>query len=144
MAICPTGSEVFFGVERHLLVERGVRAISDVRDADRVAVGLRFRDQVEANDGRGAGPIVDHHLLSQYLRQARREDAQQHVGRSTRCWYGTMMRIGLAGYVCAGADAVHIAADAASAMAAARVAVFMKSPPWFWLLKGRRSSSLRC
>ena len=50
----------------------------------RVAVGRRLGDDVVADDGAGAGAVIDHHLLAELLGEFLRDDAADDVGAAAR------------------------------------------------------------
>jgi hypothetical protein len=52
------------------------------RDAERIAVGRRFRDRVDADSERAAGAVVDYDRLAELLGDSRGDDARDVVGRA--------------------------------------------------------------
>jgi len=57
---------------------------ADRADADGVAVGRGFRDGVDADGERAARAVVDDDRLAELLRDSRRDDARDVVGRAAR------------------------------------------------------------
>ena len=53
-------------------------------EQERVAVGCRGRDELGADQARGARAIVDDDLLAEHFAEALRDDARHHVDRTAR------------------------------------------------------------
>ena len=66
------------GQLRHHVARDRERA--DRSHAERVAVGLGFRRQIEPDGERAAGTVVDHDLLAELLAELRAEQARDRVG----------------------------------------------------------------
>jgi len=75
--------EVLLGIERNALVEerRDAQRI-DRQHAQRVAVGLRLRAGLRADERRAARAILDDHGLTERLGQLLSERAQEHVAHA--------------------------------------------------------------
>ena len=76
--------EVSHRIERQLGIERRVDRVAGEADQQRVAVRCRLGDSVGGEIATGAGPVLDHHRLSQRSRQRLRDRPRHSVGGAAR------------------------------------------------------------
>ena len=75
--------KIFEGIERHLRVQARVHGEGRCRHEQRVPVGLAARDHAGADDGPGARPVVDDHVLAQVFGHLIGQDARDGIGATT-------------------------------------------------------------
>ena len=79
------GREILQRIERQIAIERRIdRERGDRAHEDRVAVGRRFRGELRRDIARGAGTVVDDHLLAEPFAQLRRQRARRRVRAAAR------------------------------------------------------------
>jgi hypothetical protein len=71
--------EIAQHVVGHLLVHDVVAGDRAGDHQERVAVGRRFRDQIDADDVAGAAAVLDVELLAHGLRQVRRKQTTERI-----------------------------------------------------------------
>jgi hypothetical protein len=78
------GREILLGVEGQVAIERDVRGNLQIVQQQRVAVGRGAGDASGGDGGRAAAHILDDEILSQLVRQCRRQHARELIGRPSR------------------------------------------------------------